>query len=100
VLAPVAFSRLGPARSIEPSERLKQFRRSKHVAGLNHAGKRAVPGPWPSGPSVRPWTRPQFRGLFSVFPDWIGFPTDMGCIGQPEGLSVTRSSKTNEKLSP
>jgi hypothetical protein len=40
-------------------------------------------------PPVRPWTRPQFRGLRSVVLDRIGFPTDMDCIGHAEGPSAT-----------
>jgi hypothetical protein len=47
--------------------------------------------PWPLAvePQVRPWTRLQFRGLCSVVPDRIGFPTDMGCIGRTGDPAAT-----------
>jgi hypothetical protein len=41
------------------------------------------------GSPVRPWRRPSFRDRFSVVPDRVGFPVDMGFIGQPESPSAT-----------
>jgi hypothetical protein len=40
-------------------------------------------------PLVRPWTRLQNSGLYTVIRDRIGFPTDMIVIGLPDGPSAT-----------
>jgi len=58
--------------------RAKSVRWTEHRDGLivQANGPSLALGPWPLalGPLVRPWTRPQFRGLFSVVLDRIGFP--------------------------
>ena len=71
---------------------------SRQSAAFLHSKQTGHPWPVAVGPPVRPWTRPQFRGLFSVVPDRIGFPTDMDCIG-PLKPRLQRFLRASGKLS-